>query len=99
MRTAIAIAVKTGANKTRAAAEPITSIDLFKKPGNPETDLCRVNCCEDGFGFVFDPFLDEFPNLGLEGFTRKCLHLTADLLLRPDHRFKTADRTHNVIHV
>ena len=49
--------------------------------------------------FLFDPSCDEFPNSGLEGFTRKSFNPISNLLCRPFHCFKSADCANEVIRV
>src|SRR6267142_7254075 len=87
--TATAISASRGASTTRAAAETRTSAALLVQPGQPETDLCRLSREAAAFLLLAGPFCDDFPDPGLEGFTRKCLHSISNLLCRPSQGFKS----------
>src|SRR5207244_8226846 len=99
MRTAIAMMARSGDSSNSAVAATVTSIARLRKPDKPASDLCRLKLGDPAFRFDAGPFRDEFPNPGLEGFTRKCLHPASDLLRRPSHQFEFTDCTHNVIRV
>src|SRR5437867_1841169 len=88
-----------GESRMRPAAAAVTSMKRFRKPENPRRDLCGLALAAASFRFFFDPLGDEFPKSDLEVFTRKYLHLTPNLIHRPRHRFQSADRTDDVIHV
>src|SRR5947207_3207746 len=99
MRTAIAIRTSSGDSSNNAVAASVTSIARLRKPDKPVSDLCRLKFGGPAFRFDAGPFRDEFPNPGLEGFTRKYLHPAPHLLRRPSHQFEFTDCTHNVIRV
>src|SRR6266850_2288471 len=99
IRTASAMSTSNGENRISAATEPVTSMKRLRKPEKPRTDLCWLELVGARFRFPFDPLIDELPNFCLEDFTRKCLHLTSDLLYGPRHRFKSADCTDDLIHM
>src|SRR5438552_16883456 len=88
----------TGVSTIAAAPTTLTSIRRLRNPHKPRTYLCVLNFGATGGGVLSGPLADKAPNSGLEVFTRKSLHLTANLFYRPRHRFKSTDRTGDVIH-
>src|SRR5438128_6562711 len=98
-RTAKATNTSTGERTIAAAPTTVTSIRRLRNPQKPRTDLCVPNFGDTGGGVLSGPLADKAPNSGLEVFTRKFLHLTANLFDRPRHRFKSTDRIGDVIHV
>src|SRR6266436_386165 len=96
-RTANAMNTSNGENRISPAIEPVTSMKRLRKPERPSMDLCGLELVSASFRFPCDPFIDEFPNFCLEGFTRKCLHLMSNLFYGPRHRFKSTDRTDDVV--
>src|SRR6266704_5498129 len=96
-RTAKATNTSTGERTIAAAPATVTSIRRLRNPQKPRTDLCVLNFGATGGGLLSGPLADKAPNSGLEVFTRKSLHLTANLVYRPHHRFKSTDRTGDVI--
>src|SRR3989442_3646873 len=91
------MSTSNGENRISAAIDPVTSMKRLRKPEKPRTDLCRLGLACSRFRFPSEPLIDELPNFCLEGFTRKCLHLTSTLLYLPRHRFKSADRTDDLV--
>src|SRR2546430_1448949 len=96
--TAMAIIRKTGANAINPINESAISIDRFRKPGAPETDLCRLELLS-GADSSFHPVRDEVSNLRFEIFTRELLHLLAYLFHGPRHGLQSKYGARDVVRV
>src|SRR5438094_10095369 len=98
-QTAKATNTSTGERPIAAVTATVASSKRLTNPQKPRADLCGLNFRDTGGGVLSGPLADKAPNSGLEVFTRKFLHLTANLFDRPRHRFKSTDRIGDVIHV
>src|SRR5262249_54169464 len=91
------IMMSSGDRTRNAEPARLISIARLINPDIPATDLCGLKRGVPAFHGDTGPVFDEFPEFGLECFTRKSLHLASDLQRRPCHQFESTDGTQNAV--